>query len=69
MREAAIDKVAGKLLDDVCKKREREKISNELYQEEQENKWAKEPAMLASRKQYAIAEFRKEMARISIVCN
>ncbi|GAB1860023.1 Serine protease snake [Camponotus japonicus] len=67
MRETAIDKVAKKLLDNVCKKREWEKISNELYHEEQKNKWAKEPAILASRKQYAIAEFLKEMARISIV--
>lgn len=69
MREAAIDKVAEKLLDDVCKKREWGKISNELYQEEQENKWAKEPTMLMLRKQYATAEFLKEVARISIVCN
>jgi len=67
MRETAINKVAKKLLDNVCKKREWEKISNELYQEEQKNKWAKEPTILASRKQYAIAEFLKEMARISIV--
>lgn len=63
MREATIDKVAKKLLDDVDKKREREKISNELYQEEQILKWAEEPAKLVSRKQRAIAESLKEMAR------
>lgn len=66
MREATIDKIAKKLLDNVDKKREREKISNELYQEEQLLKWAEEPAKLVSRKQHALAESLKEMARLLI---
>ncbi|EZA52688.1 hypothetical protein X777_07069, partial [Ooceraea biroi] len=69
MREATIDKIAKKLLDNVHKKRERKKIRNELYREEQMSKWTKEPAKLASRKQYAITENLKKMARKSNYSN
>jgi len=64
MKEARIDKVANQMLDEVRKKEEQEKIREEYYQEEQMLKWAEEPAIFVSRKQYAIAENQKEMARL-----
>lgn len=69
MSEATIDKLAKKLLENEQQRkereREREKLCNELYQEKRMLQWAEEPAKLATRKQHAIAESLKEMARIS----
>ncbi|EGI69096.1 PREDICTED: cilia- and flagella-associated protein 53-like [Acromyrmex echinatior] len=61
-REAAIDNVARELLANVCKKKKQE-IIDELYREEQRNKWMKKSVRPAPKKQCDIAESFKEIMK------
>ncbi|KYN23341.1 PREDICTED: meiosis-specific nuclear structural protein 1-like [Trachymyrmex cornetzi] len=62
-REAAIDNVARELLANVCKEKKNQEITDELYREEQRNKWMKESVRLAPKKQCDIAESFKEIMK------
>ncbi|XP_018059910.1 PREDICTED: meiosis-specific nuclear structural protein 1-like [Atta colombica] len=61
-REAAIDNVARELLANVCKEKKKQEIIDELYREEQRNKWMKESVRPVSKRQCDIAESFKEKA-------
>ncbi|KYN33198.1 hypothetical protein ALC56_12531 [Trachymyrmex septentrionalis] len=60
-KEAAIDNIARELLTNVCKEKKKQKITDELYREEQRNKWMKESVRPAPKKQCDIAESFKEI--------
>ncbi|XP_071559874.1 uncharacterized protein [Temnothorax nylanderi] len=60
-RETAIDNLARELLTNVHKERKKQEIDDELYREEQRNKWTKQSVKPISRKQ--CAESFQEIAK------